>query len=138
MSCVCGGIESEFSERLWLSLNPAFAKQNSCFHPPTLNEGCGESIFIKNPGTHNFPGPDLCMHFAQPKCFANCTCLQLCSIQLKQFLGLFVLLEAGKCLHSERGPLPETSFSAQCSAVNSVYTCSVYMSQVGSNLRLSK
>ena len=46
-------------------------------------------------------------------------------------------VEAGKCLYSERGPPSETCFTAQCSAVHSVYTCSVYMSQVGSNLRLS-
>ena len=52
-----GGIESEFSDRLWLSLNPAFAKPNNCLRPPALNEGCGKSIFIKNPGTHILLGP---------------------------------------------------------------------------------
>ena len=57
MSCVGGGIESELSDRLWLSLNPAFAKPNNCLRPPALNEGCGKSILIKNPGTHTLLGP---------------------------------------------------------------------------------
>ena len=58
----------------------------------------------------------------------------LLSPNVWQYTGNF---EAGKCFYIECGPLLETCCTSQRSRVHSVYTCSVYMSQVGSNLRLS-